>query len=244
MSKIIIIIVFLLSANLFSQGFDWQISPRFPIEMPNQFYGAGIDYMYADQFGNFNLIENQISCCQFTNGNGKKYALYLFYENWINGLSSFNISLSYNYLSSLFDLQSTLPIRDGDFTTKYKFSSQMQFIGLGAFYKRRVPNTLLNFSGGINFLINIYNKQNHTEYAISNNVPFKERNLSNGSINSANTLLLEPFLQFGTDLDLGIGMYASPNIRISYSLNSYIQYESWHSFMIGLNLRIYKNFDL
>lgn len=244
MRKLFIILLFLSNINLFSQGFDWQISPRFPIEIPNQFFGIGFDYSIASHFGNFNLVENQIPCCTFQEGNGTRYGASLYYENWLNGTSSYNFSISYNYLKSNFEIQSVVPTREGDFVTRYDFDSKIHFIGFGGLFKKRFPKYKINFSGGLNFLINISNSQNHMEFGISNNVPFRERNLSSGTINGSNLILIEPIIQAGTDLDLGIGMYASPNLKLGYTLNSYIQDDSWRSFTVGLNLRIYRSFDL
>lgn len=244
MRKLFFIVLFLNTINLFPQGFDWQISPRFPVGIPSQFYGIGFDYSLTNHFGNFNLVENQIPCCTFQDGTGTRYGVSLYYENWLNGTSSFNLSLTYNYLKSNFEIQSVVPTREGDFITRYDFDSKIHFIGIGGFFKKRIPKYKINFSGGLNFLVNLSNSQTHTEYGITNNVPFRERNLSSGSINESNLLLIEPFIQAGTDLDLGIGMYASPNIKLGYTLNSYIQDDSWRSFTIGLNLRIYRSFDL
>lgn len=244
MSKLLFILIFVSSINLFSQGFDWQISPRYPIEIPNQFYGIGFDYSLASHSGNFNLVENQIPCCTFQEGSGTRYGTSLFYENWLNGTSSYNLSISYNYLKSNFEIKSVVPTREGDFITRYDFDSKIHFVGIGGFFKKRIPKYNVNLSGGFNLLLNISDSQTHTELGISNNVPFRERNLSNGTINESNVLIIEPFVQFGTDLDLGIGMYASPNLRLGYTLNSYIQDDSWRSFTIGVNLRIYRNFDL
>jgi len=244
MKNLIYIFIILYSIEANSQGFNWQVSPRYPIDLPNQFFGIGIDYSLANHFGDFNLVENQIPCCTFQDGSGSRYALSLYYENWLSGTSSYNLSLSYNYLKSNFEIQSVVPTRDGEFITRYDFDSKIHFIGIGGFFKKRIPKYNLNFAGGMNLLFNIASSQNHTEFGISNNVPFRERNLSTGSINESSFIILEPFIQAGTDLDLGIGMYASPNLKLSYTLNSYLQDDSWRSFTIGLNLRIYRSFDL
>lgn len=243
MTKLIYILLFIATTNLYSQGFDWQVSPRYPIEMPNYFFGIGLDYSFAENNGKFNLIENKIPCCQFNSGNGNRYSLALYYENWLNGTNSYNISVSYNYLASKFEIQDNLPTREGEFKTMYSLESKMSFVGINGFYKIRVPKYGINFSTGLNLLFNISSTQIHKEYAISNNVPFKERTLSNGQIESTSLVVVEPFVQVGTDLDLGIGMYASPNIKLGYSLNSYLTNDSWRSLIIGFNLRIYRSFD-
>lgn len=244
MRKLFSILFLFSSINLFSQGFNWQVSPRFPVEIPNQFYGIGFDYSHVSHFGNFNLVENQIPCCTFQEGIGTRYGLSLNFENWLNDTESYNLSLSYNYLQSNFEIQSVVPTREGDFITRYDFDSKIHFVGIGGFFKKRIPNYQINLSGGINLLVNLSDSQTHTEFGISNNVPFRERSLSTGSINESNFLLVEPFVQAGTDLDLGIGMYASPNLKIGYTLNSYIQEDNWRSFTIGLNIRIYRSFDI
>lgn len=240
MKKLIIIFIFITFSELLSQGFDWQISPRYPVEINNEYIGLLGEYGFISSNGSFNLIENNITCCKFNKGDGMKFALGAVYEKWISGFLTYNFALKYEYLTSDFEIKSELPTRDNLLVTKYLFNSKIHTVGLDAGLKYRIQNSHFNIGGGLGVLFNVYDIENHKEIALTDNVPFRERILSNGAINKSALMILEPYLKLGYDLSLGIGLYANPSLKLSYSLNSYLSDDDWRSLKINLELRIYK----
>jgi len=210
--------------------------------MPVTFYGIGLDYSTILNKGSFNLAENEIPCCLFDEGSGAQYGFSLNMERWLNGVSSINYFANFSIITSKFEIDNKLPTREGNFETKYIFNSTLYYIGLGISYKIRVPEINLNFVGGLSLMINLSNKQIHTELALTDNVPFSERILTKGKINDINIFLINPFIAVNTDLDMGVGMYASPSFTLLYNVNSILSDESWHGLGFNLGVKIYRAF--
>lgn len=237
-----IFIIYLISINLYSQGFDWQISRRYPIEMPKKFFGVGLDYSIGLEIGDFNLIENLIQCCRFTDGNSNSISFNLYNENWMNDGNSYILLAKINFFDSNFEINNKEVIRDGFFETKYIFNNKLIRVAIGGAYKYKIEDIGLYLLGGLEINLNISNKEEFKERAISNNVPFDERVLFDGNIDKFNNLLFIPFIEIGKDLELGYGIYASPGIKLNYTLNSLLENENWRSIFFSINLKVFKTF--
>jgi hypothetical protein len=244
LGKIFLIVNILIFMNVYtsnSQGFDWQTSGRMPYTIPNLFIGINTGYTYNNHYGEFNLKEDFVECCQFTTGSGAGYNFGLIGEYWYDGYTAFSAGLDFSTVGGDFTVQSVLPTKEGDFITEYGFNSTINYLNLEFGAKRRIYDTHITYGFGLRFSAVISSNSNYTEQAISNNVPFEKRTMNNGSIQDLNTLLLSPVLLIGYDASLGTGYYASPNISLAYNLNSVIEDEPWRRLSISLGIRIFRN---
>ena len=237
----LIILVFLNINISFSQGFDWQTSGRMPYIIPDLFIGLNTGYTYYNHSGEFNLKEDFVECCQFTSGTGRGYNFGLVGEYWYDGYTAFIATIDFSKVGGDFTIQSVLPTKEGDFITEYGFNSVINYLNFEFGIKRRIYETHITYGGGLKFSVVISSNSNYTEQAISNNVPFEKRTINNGAIQDLNSILLSPVLFIGYDASLGIGYYASPNVSLSYNLNSVIEDESWRRFSISLGMKIFRN---
>lgn len=225
----------------YSQGFDWQTSGRLPYNVPQLFVGFSSNYAVNFHNGEFNLNEDFIECCNFTEGSGNGFSFGIKSEYWLDGLSAVSAGINFNNTRGEFLTRSVLPTRNGDFITEYGFNSDITNLNLEFLYRRRIKQTHFSIGGGIVFSALISSNSDYTEQALSNNVPFELRTINNGGINQLNSLLISPLIFFAYDVSLGIGYYASPNLSITYNLNSRIEDEPWRTFSLLFGIRIFRN---
>lgn len=242
-SKSILILLILCFSviNSFSQGFDWQKDSRMPYKIPEFYLGLQAGYISINEYGDFNLKEDFIECCKFQDGDGKSYYFGITSEYWYDAFTSFNFGISYIINNSNFIIRTIVPTRNGDFITDYGLNSKISASEIDIAINRRLSNTHLKYGFGLTTTILIQADKEYTEQAISNNVPFEKRIISNGKISDLNEIILSPYLNISYDLDLGIGYYASPNLHLSYNIIDLLKNESWKRFSIGLGIKIYRS---
>ncbi len=239
MIRKVILILILLTGELLSQGFNWQVSKRYPVEMPDEFYGLGLEYSMGIETGDFNLLERMIPCCRFTDGSSNSFAINIFREKWLKNGNSYFIYGNIKFLNSNFEINNKEAIRDGIFETKYIFDSKTTRLGIGGAYKIKFDDVSINLIGGSEINLSIKQSDEYRERAVSNNVPFDERILFEGTVGNYNKIQLIPFIEVSKDLDMGYGMYATTGLRLNYTLNSQLQDESWRSLFFSVNVRVF-----
>jgi hypothetical protein len=250
MPRIAIILIILISTSIaaYSQGFDWQFSPRMPAASPDKFIGLEAGYNFGRSHGDIKLFEDLVECCKFANTSSNSFYVGITGEYWYSGNEALIAGVNYSFLNSIFKAPgSALLPGDTLLQTEYQFDSKMQFLNISAGYKRRLPNTHFNAAASISLSVPISNTYIFTESVISPSdfyfstvPPSQERELANGSISGISTLTVSPVIQIGYDFDLGKGMYGWINLQTSYNLNSILTDDRWNILALGLNIRIYK----
>ncbi|GAB1372171.1 hypothetical protein MASR1M45_22330 [Candidatus Kapaibacterium sp.] len=241
---LVILGVLFSSYKVYPQGFNWKIDSRMPHSIPDLYFGINATYGLLNQYGPFNLREDFIECCNFDEGNGHSTEFGLSAEYWYDGLTAFNFTVGYKNQKSDFVIQSELPTRNGSFITNYEFVSTINYLSLNFGAKHRIYNSHFSVGGGIgiNYLINSSGK--YTEQAISDNVPFEKRILYGGNINELNSLIVNPYLFVGYDVQLTYGYYVSPYINLAYTVNSLVDEESWRVLSLRFGLRLFRFFNI
>jgi len=245
---LILTILIFTSFGAYSQGFDWQFSPRMPAASPDKFIGLEVGYNFGRSFGDIKLFEDLIECCKFNNTSSNTFYVGIAGEYWYSGNEALIAGINYSFLNSIFKAPSSA-LLPGDtlLQTEYQFDSKMQFINISAGYKRRLPQTHFNAAASISLSVPISNTYifkesviSPTDFYFATVPPSQERELDNGSISGMSVLTVSPVIQIGYDFDLGKGMYGWINLETSYNLNSILTDDRWNIFSFGLNVRIFK----
>lgn len=238
-SIVLIFSIFSIS-DIYSQGFNWQRGARMPYIVPDFFIGINAGASITNNLGSFNLQEDLIECCNFSDGTGKAYFFGITSEYWYEGITAFNLSLNYYKNIDNFSISKSLATRTGNFVTQYGMNSKTDYLGIEISAKRRINDMHLFYGVGVSGSILINDVAEYTEQAISDNVPFEKRVIYNGKIKELNRINVLPFIYAGYDADLGIGYYASPFLGISYNINSIIETESWHRLSLRFGIKIFR----
>jgi hypothetical protein len=241
MKKIIYILIILLNIYIVSaQGFNWQYSSRFPEEYPDLFAGVRFGYNLFLHNGNFNFIENLVPCCRFSSGNGTGINIMFDSEYWITGDIALSIGLGYYAVNGNFELENQEVVRDGNFRTKFIFNSQISYLTLSSALKQQIPSSFLYLSGGIDFIIVLSSHGEHSETALTSDVPFNSRVIEQGKIDELSPLVLSPFIKVGYDAPLSLNIYVSPYISAGYTLNSILENVAWRRLNINIGISIFR----
>jgi hypothetical protein len=242
MKKIIYILIFILNSCIVSaQGFNWQYSSRFPEEYPDLFAGIRFGYNLFLHDGSFNFIENLVPCCNFSSGTGSGVNIMFDSEYWIRGDRALNFGLGYFTVNGNFELEKSEVVRDGDFRTKFIFNSSITYLTLSASFKQQIPSSMFYLTGGLDFIFLLSSSGEHSEVALTSDVPFDSRIIERGKIDELSPLVLSPFIKVGYDTPLSRNIYASPFISAGYTINSILVNDSWRRFNFNLGISIFRS---
>ncbi len=245
MKRILLILLFS-SLNLYSQGFDWQFSYRTPTDSPHLFVGINAQTDLSIHSGDINFSESLIPCCRFDKGNGVNLIGGINSEYWLSGGEiAINASLNFKSLSSNFTANPDPIFYQNDtLRTEIKFSNSLYYLQLAFAGKYRINMSHLYVGAGLRFDILLDNTFEHTERVTSVNHSFNDgtvvRKINSGKISELSKVIIYPEIRFGYDFNLGLGLYASPNISMSVNLNNIAQDSKWKAFNFGLNISILK----
>ncbi len=237
---------FLVSSPAYSQGFDWQYSPRLPFKTPVMFIGVGAQYDILKHVGDVNYIEGVYPCATFKNGNGTGYGVSGNVEYWKTGFLALTGGVLYQSVPAAFKADGdALPLADGRvFKTEYEFTSNLRYITIEAGAKYRLFDS--HFFGGGALQINtlLSKSTSQTERVISP----AEGHFSDGStertfnadITGFKRFSVTPQILIGYDFPLGLGVYASPTARAGISLNSISDNASWRKVNLSFGISFLK----
>ena len=242
MKKIIYILLFILNFYTISaQGFNWQYSSRFPEEYPDLFAGLRFGYNLFLHNGDFNFIENLVPCCKFTSGTGSGVNIMFDSEYWIRGDRAITIGLGYYTVNGNFEIEKSEIVREGDFRTKFIFNSHISYLTLSASIKQQIPSSMLYLSGGMDFIFMLNSSGEHSEVALTGDVPFQSRVIAKGKIDDLSPFIISPFIKVGYDAPLSLNIYASPYVSAGYTINSILENDSWRRFNFNFGVSIFRS---
>lgn len=251
--KVALLLLFSLAfsaINAYSQGFDWQYSYRTPSESPRFFGGIALGYDFANYTADVNFSETEIPCCRFRDGDGKQFNIAISAEYWLSGGdNALNFSLGYSKNSGTFSanpdpvfyLQDTL-------RTKLESEVDISYLQLRLGGKHRIRRSHCWVGANVSADINLSGSFKNSESVTTPNHAFNDgsikREINDGHLPNLAKFILSPEIAIGYDVNLGLGLYASPRFSIAYNLNSLVQDDSWHSIKFGLGICVYRGIML
>lgn len=243
-------IFFIFTFELFSQGFDWQYSPRLPYTIPTKFIGLSVNYGIIENRGNFGFMEDFIECCNYQSGQGKSQEISLNGEYWFKGDLAYIASIGFVSVKSDFSTTITVPRSDGknDYFSVYKYtldeSRNKLILKFGAKY--RILNSHFSVGASSNFQLYLSNTATHKEKILApNSETFidgtNERIIQNGILSNYNKLLFSPELFLNYDLSVIRGYYTSLKVGVDFPVFSVIEKEDWREWKFTLNIGLLKS---
>jgi hypothetical protein len=231
--KKVLVYIFVLSFFTFksySQGFDWQYDMRLPFDYPEYFLSFSVNYGLAHHNGDFDFLENGISCCNFESGNGNLFDLNAGIEYWYKGNVAIFADIGYSSVSGNFSNRTSVPrAEDYILTTEYQYDAALSIINLNLGGKYRLSQS--HFFGGvaINTEIIANQENNFREIKISPVTdPFKDRDIPAGEITGLRTLIFNLQLLAGYDVNIGKGKYISAYMKFNQQINSFVDDKKWY----------------
>lgn len=233
---------------LYSQGFNWQYSYRFPTSSPRMFYSFGTNVEFSDYSSNLNFSEKIITCCRFKTGSATNSNIYLGGEYWLSGgIRAINAQVGYKHVSGSFEANPDPVYYIGDtLFTKIKSDIKVNYLTADFGIKSRIKLTHFFYSGGLGFDILLDNSFTNKEIVTSANHSFNdgttERKINSGKVSSLSDIVLYPKIGFGCDINLGLGLYAEPKISLGVNLNNITSCDRWRTLDLCLGISIFKGF--
>ncbi|MDA3844343.1 MAG: hypothetical protein PF588_08265 [Candidatus Kapabacteria bacterium] len=239
---VILLLLFFSQNSGLAQGFDWQYSARLTFETPRIFIGATTDVSYLGHDADLNYAENDIACGRFSEGSGIGYSFGIKAEYWMSANSSYYAAVTYSYSPATFLMKDSNPLdKETLLLTEYEFNSDLSYINIQGGVNYRLGGSHFRVGLGARLGFIIANSSEHLERVISPKDRFTfpggthERFISEGKISDLYTVNFLPELTLSYDLNLGLGKYASPFIRIGIPVMDIAANDPWkrYEFSIG-----------
>ena len=238
MMRILVVILALWAAvsELPAQGYDWEWSPRAPRSMQTRFASVELTGGYAIHQGDLTYLEDQIVCCDFTDGTGLPFRLSVLIEDWFQPSTSFTYGGGVTFQSTSFtsDVQ-VIPRSDAEpIQRRYQFDASLTYLHLQGGIRQRLFRSGLAVGVELRGLINVaasYTLLDQVvapdDFTFTTNPPSRERTLTEDVIENTAVFVLEPALSVRYDIPLGIGMVLSPVVQFSVPVLSLAGDASW-----------------
>ncbi|MGQ9818461.1 MAG: hypothetical protein ACUVQ1_00835 [Candidatus Kapaibacteriales bacterium] len=214
-----------------SQGFDWQISPRLPFEIPRNYLGITGGYSKTFYNGSLILTESFVNCTKFETGEGRSYSFGFVGENWFTPYLSFGIEVKYSFSrGKMVAMADSFPVLIKLNPAIVKVENEMflsyNYLVLTFGGKIRLWESKFYIGTILDFDLKVKTNYEVFEQVLSppeyHFVDFTQRRkLFGGKISDLSFFSLSPKLVFGYDATLGIGLYASPRLAIEFPFFNY-----------------------
>jgi len=249
MIKYLLILLTFFSSEAYSQGFDWQVSTRHPYEITDLYIGVSSSFSYGAHTGDFPFLERDIVCCNYETGTGTGVQFGLASEYWYQNDLAFSVGLLYSNINSIYSTETTVlkkinpDLPAFNWITGYESDITLEYISIDMAVKKRIYNKL-NLKAGVDLNFNIGSEELHKNVVIEPaNIPFAdgsfEKELTNGRVGDISTFLLGVSLGLSYDINLGVERYGEISLLTNYTVNSYINNNSWHSLQAKLTARAF-----
>jgi hypothetical protein len=227
-----------------SQGFDWQFSSRLPSDYPEYFLGFSGGYEHSLHDGNIVLDDTQFDCCQFETGSGPGFFVGLTGEYWLGGHFAVNAKLLYINSSSTFLKQADpIPIIGSeDLITEYEFRNTLSYVNFELSGKYRLLESHFHVGATLFLGVKVTEKNEYFERVVQGG-PFNdgttEKVLEIANTPDVRSIYFMPKINFGYDVDLGLGKYMTPQVSVGLPIISISETTSWDRFSLSAGVSVY-----
>ncbi|MBC8124784.1 MAG: hypothetical protein H7X70_03540 [Candidatus Kapabacteria bacterium] len=235
----------------YTQGFDWQTSPRAPYQIPKRYIGLEVGSGYTQHYGSLEYIEQEVGivCCDYESGNGLPLSISVTGEQWITPTTSVVVGLGVTRFNALFKAPSTpVVLPNGDLLqTEYVLEGALTYITVSGGAQTRLFGTHLTVGGGLRVLLyaggNLHQEERvitPEDFLFTENPRSRVKVLGNSFLDDATGLQIEPYVQVGYNLSIANGFYLSPSISIGIPLFTATGGDSWRMIDFGARIRLMK----
>ncbi|ROL55741.1 hypothetical protein D9V84_10840 [Bacteroidetes/Chlorobi group bacterium Naka2016] len=243
-----LLLIVLPLGSLFSQGFEWEISPRMPFSIPKLYFGILGSYTRNSLNGSLTLYENYFSCAKFTSGGGNSNSFGLKIEYWKTHNLAFNASFNFQANKGSFVAAGdSFPIQIKGIPKIVKVENElaMDYKYLVADFgaKYRLGSTHLFIGGNLEFGLKLVTEyelfekvKSPPEYHFIDNT--QRRKIVDGRLSDLSIVVVNPKIALGYDATLFPGVYASPSIAVQIPLFNYSRQENLKLFSLQLSISI------
>lgn len=233
------------SAQLFSQGFNWQYDIRFPTKSEKLFLGLSTSKLFSTGVSDISFSELYIPCCNFKNSESNGFTFGINAEYWLNnGINAITFRINYN--KSRFNLRANpdpIYYKNDTLFTEIINNNTINYLDLSGLYKYRIFDSHFSISAGANInilLSNIYKVQeNVTSPGDTFNNGETSREIINGSTKDLSRIIINPILRAGYDFSIANGLYTSVYTDFGVNINSLIKYDNWRNFQFSVGIAFY-----
>lgn len=246
--QIVFFFFVLFSLKSFSQGFDWQISPRLPFQIPRNYLGVTGSFSKIFYKGALNLTESFVNCTEFRTGKGESYSFGISGEHWYTSFISFVFEVKYfSANGKMFALADSFPvlIKQNPAIVKVQNEMFLSYYYLVMTFGGKIRLFESNFFIGTSFDLAFKTKTNYDVFEQVLSPPeyhyidyTQRRKLFGGRISDLSFFSFSPKFVFGYDATLGIGLYATPRFAIELPFYNYSKEERLHLLAFSLSINI------
>lgn len=218
------LLIFLCPVLIFSQGFEWELSPRLPFSIPKLYLGISTNFSKNFFKGSLSLYEKYYTCAIFSTGNGNSNSFGVRAEYWFEPAVALNLGILFlNSGTNFTALGDSFKILVKDIPKVVKVENELSFkhiyllIDLGAKY--RISSTNIYFAGNLEFgfklssSFDLYEQVlSPPEYHFVDNS--QRRKILDGDFSKFSTLVISPKFSVGYDAIIYPKIYATPSISI------------------------------
>jgi hypothetical protein len=250
---VLLFVIFFASIELYSQGFDWEYSPRLPYKIPRSFIGVSYYYGYNQNIGDFPLYENDVYSLNFKNGNGSLNQFTLSYQFWEKPIIAVFGNVFYRSYNSDFAQTVTYPRSNGKEDWLVEYRTQMQssrnYFGVSIGGKYRLLNTYFSVGAQITGQFLLSSSSTARENIVSPDFEHyidgsRERDVQNTQLPDFRNFLLQPEIIFAYDFNIAKGLYIQSSLRMQIPLFNATSSDKYYDLPIGIELSIYKNLNI
>ena len=186
--------------------------------------------------GDLTYLEDQIVCCDFTEGTGLPFRLSILIEDWFQPNTSFTYGGGVTFQSTSFtsEIEVIPRVDDEPIQRRYQFDASLTYLHLQGGLRQRLFSSGLAVGLDLRGLINVaasYTLVDQVvapdDYTFTTNPPSRERTLTEDVIENTAVFVLEPAVSLRYDIPLGVGMVLSPMVQFSVPVLSLAGDASW-----------------
>lgn len=239
-------------STAWGQGYEWEWSPRAPLQMPTRFVGVEVAGQYALHTGSLAYFENILPCCEFTSGTGIPLRLTIIAEEWVKPTLSVQAGIGVTFHGASFTTAGdTLPRADEQsIVTEYQLETSFTSLTLQGGVRQRLFDSFFSIGLDLRGLLTVGTSQTLQErvvspddYQFTTNPPSRVKDLSGSQVIPDPTFfVLEPAVVLQYDIALTRGSVLSPSLNISMPIGNLSTDQSWSYLAFGFGVRLSRGF--
>ena len=242
-------------STAYSQGYNWEWSPRLPLAMPIRYVGVEVSAGFALHKADLLYSEQYLPCCTLSKGTGVPVATMLYAEEWTKPWLAFTVSAGISYQSvNLSAPGDTLPQIGPDdvvrtVVTEWQLQTSMTYISLATGARARLfgSHATVGFqlrgnlsAGSSNAVLSEHILQPSDYFFNVQGRQVKERTVDSTNFGQRSSFYLEPTFSIQYDVPLTIGYVLTPLVQVAMPLTSLSTASDWRYYSLMLGVRLSK----